>query len=332
MRSRRVAVVVFPGVLSLDVTGPYEVLSGANAALGHTAYDLATAGADTGIVEADGGLGLVATDRLEELDHVDLLVVPGGRGARALGPDDVVVRHVGRLAATAERTMSVCTGAFVLAAAGLLDERVAATHWAHADELADRHPAVRVDPEALWHRDGRTWTSAGVTTGLDLALHLVEVDHGPDIARLVARHLVVPLRRTGAQSQFASPSWRDDPATTESIRVVQRHIHAAPADDLGVAALAARAHMSHRHFQRRFAEEIGVPPGRYVEQARIEAAQHLLETEPASLHHIADRCGFGTTETLRRAFHRCLGISPTDYRARFGPTATVSTTPIGATT
>ncbi|MEO1063114.1 MAG: helix-turn-helix domain-containing protein [Actinomycetota bacterium] len=329
MRSRRVALVVFPGVLSLDVTGPYEVLAGANTALGRTAYDITTAGADTGPVAADGGLRLVAEHRLDQLDGVDLLIVPGGWGARALGPGDVVVTEVARLAATAERTMSVCTGAFVLAAAGLLAGRGAATHWAHAGELADRHPEVAVDPEALWHREGRTWTSAGVTTGLDLALHLVELDHGPDIARLVARHLVVPLRRTGAQSQFASPSFRHDPATTEAVRTVQRHIHAAPADDLGIAALAALAHMSPRHFQRRFAEEVGVPPGRYVEQARVEAAQHLLETEAASLHHVADRCGFGTTETLRRAFHRCLGISPTDYRARFGPTTTTTT---GATT
>ena len=328
MSSSRVAVVLFPGVLSLDVTGPYEVFRGANAALGRPAYDITTASTDAGPVAADGGLGLIAERRLDDLDAVDLLLVPGGPGARALRADEEVVLQVRRLAGTAPRTVGVCTGAFVLAAAGLLDGTVAATHWAHVDELARRHPDVTVDPETLWHRTDRVWTSAGVTTGIDLALHLVELDHGPDVARLIARHLVVPLRRTGAQSQFAAPSWRHEPAATEALRAVQRHIHARPDDDLGVAALAALAHMSPRHFQRRFADEVGRPPGRYVEQARVEAAQHLLETEDASLHHVADRCGFGTPETLRRAFHRCLGISPTQYRARFGPTTTTT----GATT
>ncbi|MEM8903662.1 MAG: helix-turn-helix domain-containing protein [Actinomycetota bacterium] len=319
MRSRRVAIVLFPGVLSLDATGPYEVLTGANAALGREGYDVITAAVDDGPVDAEGGLGLVARRRLADLDSVDHLVVPGGRGARRFGPDDVLVGEVRRLAGTAERVMSVCTGAFVVAAAGLLADRRTATHWAHAEELATRHPDVTVDPESIWHHEDRIWTSAGVTTGIDLALHLVELDHGPEVARLIACHLVVPLRRTGAQSQFASASWRHDPAASEALRSVQRHIHASPDDDLSVAALADLAHMSPRHFQRRFAEELGTPPGRYVEQARVEAAQQLLETAEISLHHVADRCGFGTTETLRRAFHRCLGISPTDYRARFGP-------------
>jgi transcriptional regulator GlxA family with amidase domain len=225
-------------------------------------------------------------------------------------------RPVRRAADRAERVVSVCTGSFALAAAGLLDGLCATTHWHYAADLARTHPAVDVRPDAIYLRQGRIWTSAGVTAGIDLALALVEADHGADVAQEVARHLVVFLRRPGGQSQFAGPVWKP-PARQPGVREAQDLIHGDPTADLRVSMLASRVGMSERHFSREFARALGCPPGDYVEQVRVDTARRLLESEPVLVTVAAARAGFGSPETMRRAFLRRLGVAPDHYRRRF---------------
>jgi transcriptional regulator GlxA family with amidase domain len=269
-----------------------------------------------GPVRGTSGLALLADGPLPEDGPIDTLIVPGGYGIRTLTPDSEYVRWLRRAADRAARVVSVCTGAFALAAAGLLDGLAATTHWRHAAALAAQYPAVDVRPDPIYLRQGRIWTAAGVTAGIDIALALVEADHGVDTAQQVARELVVFLRRPGGQSQFAGPVWTT-PARQPAIRVAQDAIHADPAADLRVPVLAARVGMSERHFSREFTRALGSPPGDYVEQVRVDAARRLLETEPVLVSVAAARAGFGTAETMRRAFVRRLGVAPDHYRRRF---------------
>jgi len=241
-------------------------------------------------------------------------VVPGGRGARP-GHAEVVAwlrRHGPRT----QRLTSVCTGAFLLAEAGLLDGRRVTTHWAYAEALARQFPAVTVDPEPIFVRDGPVVTSAGVTAGIDLALALVEEDIGREAALDVARHLVVFLRRPGGQAQF-SAQLHAQLARRRPLRDVQHWITERPAADLSVERLAARAGLSPRQFARSFAAETGMTPGRYVDRVRLEAARRELEDTGAGVEQVARSCGYGTPETMRRAFIRALGLSPAGYRQRF---------------
>ncbi|HXP28117.1 MAG TPA: helix-turn-helix domain-containing protein, partial [Solirubrobacteraceae bacterium] len=214
------------------------------------------------------------------------------------------------------RTASVCTGAFVLAAAGLLDGCRATTHWASAAALARLYPNVDVDPEPIFVRDGRIWTSAGVTAGMDLALALVERDHDRDAALTIARHLVLFLRRPGGQSQFSATLAAQQPER-EPLREVQRSVVEDIAGEHSVEAMAARAHMSARHFARAFRAETGVTPARYVERVRLEAARRRLEDGSQPIATVAAACGFGTAETMRRVFLRMLDVGPAEYRRRF---------------
>ncbi len=214
--------------------------------------------------------------------------------------------------------MSVCTGAALLAAAGLLDGRRATTHWAYSDRLARDHPAVEVDPDPIYVRDGHVATSAGVTAGIDLALALVEEDLGREVALTVARHLVVFLRRPGNQAQF-SAQLAAQTARREPLREIQRYVTEHPSADLSVEALAARAALSPRHFARAFHAETGTTPGRYVDRVRLEHARRLLEDTGDSVEEISRTCGYGSPEAMRRAFVRTLGSSPAEYRRRFRP-------------
>jgi transcriptional regulator GlxA family with amidase domain len=220
------------------------------------------------------------------------------------------------LAHRADRTITICSGAFVAAAAGLLDGRRVTTHWARADALARRFPSVDVDDDPIYIHDGDIWTSAGVTAGIDLALGVVEHDHGAEVAQTVARWLVMFLRRPGGQSQFAAPVWAER-AELEPIRQAQDLIDAAPGDDHRIAVLAARVGMSERHFTRRFTEQVGATPAQYIASVRVEAARRALETTADTTDVIASRCGFGTAETMRRTFARRLSTSPDQYRRRF---------------
>lgn len=318
---------MFDGANALDVTGPHEVFSGADRALRHDdptgdgiGYDVRVVSLDGIVVRTESGLGL-ATERLD-LDAVraiDTLILPGGDGVHDAAADPGFVAVVRELAARSRRVVSVCSGAFVLAAAGLLDGRTVTTHWARGRRLARAYPAVHVDTEPIWSRDGDVWTSAGVTAGIDLSLALVDEDHGAELATTVARWLVVYLRRPGGQSQFASPVWRT-PARTDPLRRAQQRIDADPAADHRVGVLAAEAAMSERHFLRRFAEETGTTPAQYVATARVDAARRELVETDDTVAVIARRVGFGTAESMRRTFVRHLGVAPDPYRHRFRPT------------
>lgn len=317
MPAHQVVLPLFAGVQPLDVTGPHEVL---RAVAGHVdpGYDVTLVAREPGPVTAGSGLQLVATAALPESGPIGTLLVPGGDGTRLALRDEAFVGWLARAAGRAERVASVCTGAFLLAAAGLLDGVPAATHWRWAGELGRRYPAVDVHPDAIWLRSGRVWTSAGVTAGIDLALALLEADHGVAAAQAVARELVVFLRRPGGQSQFAAPVWTE-PAARPSVRAAQDLIHADPSADLRVPALAAHVGMSERHLSREFARLLGVTPGEYVEQVRVDTARRLLESGPVLVGVAAARAGFGSAETMRRAFLRRLGVSPDHYRRHFAP-------------
>ncbi|MDQ2678517.1 MAG: helix-turn-helix domain-containing protein, partial [Actinomycetota bacterium] len=244
------------------------------------------------------------------------LMTVGGLGVHDAATDDALLDVLRTLSDRARRTTSVCSGAFLLAAAGLLDGHRATTHWASCDDLAERFPAVQVDSDRIFVHDRDRWTSAGVTAGIDLALALVEADHGPDLAHSVAAWLVVFVRRPGGQSQF-SAQLRARPARREELRELQRwvpdHLH----DDLGVAALAARAAMSERTFVRAWRAETGTTPAAYVETLRIEAARRLLETSDLTVAAIAAEVGLGRPERLHRAVRRRLGTTPDQYRRHF---------------
>jgi transcriptional regulator GlxA family with amidase domain len=247
---------------------------------------------------------------------IDTLIVPGGAGSREAAGDAALIEWITGAASVARRTAGVCTGAFLLAAAGLLDGRRATTHWAAAQELARRHPEVQVDPEPIFLRDGATWTSAGVTAGMDLALALVEEDLDRDAALQIARHLVLFLRRPGNQSQFSATLAAQQPGR-EPLRELQRFVVEHVGAVHSVEAMAARAHMSPRHFARAFRAETGVTPARYVERVRLEAARRRLEDSTDPIATIAADCGFGTPETMRRVFLRALEVGPAEYRRRF---------------
>ncbi|MFF4160464.1 GlxA family transcriptional regulator [Streptomyces sp. NPDC001678] len=314
--TRDVLIVVYDGVQMLDVAGPLDVLdrAGGEADTGYRVR-LASLGGRSVATSAEAQLG-VSADLTRIRKPPDTLMVAGGRGYAAAASDRELVRHVRRLAGGARRTGSVCTGAFVLAEAGLLDGRRATTHWAFCSELAAGYPAVSVEPDAIFVRDGAVVTSAGVTAGIDLTLALLEDDLGPEAARAVAKFLVVFIQRPGGQSQFST--WtRGDPPRGGALRELVEDIDAHPAGDLSVPTLAGRLGMSRRHFSRLFSQQVGTSPGAYVERARVAAARALLESTPDSVDAIAGQCGFGTVETMRRAFVRETGVSPAAYRDRF---------------
>ncbi|MZD09531.1 helix-turn-helix domain-containing protein [Streptomyces sp. SID5785] len=316
MPPRTVLVLLFDDVQSLDVTGPVEVFTGAGLAAGtdHAPYRVVTASMDGAPVRTSSGLTLVPDLALADAPAPHTVLVPGGQGTRRGDPR--LVAWLRAHAPRAERVVSVCTGAILLAEAGLLDGRRATTHWAYCARLARDHPAVEVDPDPIYVRDGNVATSAGVTAGIDLALALVEEDHGRDVALTVARHLVVFLRRPGNQAQF-SVQLAAQTAARAPLREVQQWITEHPGGDLSVPALAERARLSPRHFARAFHAETGLTPGRYVERARIEHARRLLEDTADGVEEISRSSGYGTPEAMRRAFVRTLGTPPAEYRLRF---------------
>jgi transcriptional regulator GlxA family with amidase domain len=312
---------LFDGVQSLDVTGPLEVLASAIDHQGNGAYRVGTASLGGAPVRTTSGLTIVPDGDLNDLsgqEPPDLMIVPGGGGTRHRDPD--LVTWIRAHAPRARRLASVCTGAFLLAEAGLLDGRRVTTHWSRCAALQRQYPAIDVDPDPIFIIDGRIATSAGVTAGIDLALALVEEDIGRDAALAVARQLVVFLRRPGNQAQF-SAQLSAQVASREPLRDVQQWIAEHPAGDLSVEALARQASLSPRHFARAFAAEVGMPPGRYVERTRLEAARRHLEDTAEGIEQTARACGYRTPEAMRRAFIEALGVSPAEYRRRFRPVA-----------
>jgi transcriptional regulator GlxA family with amidase domain len=316
--------VAFDGVQSIDVAGPYEVFASAGdaaVAVGRRGgYRVWVASAHGGPVRTESGLELGTVPLPGLGERIDTLVLPGGIGSRAAGADQGLIDFVAAAASRCRRVAAVCTGAFIAAAAGLLDGRRVTTHWAAAAELQADYPALEVDPDPLYIRDGRVWTSAGVTAGMDLALALVGDDLGTGVAQTLARWMVMFLHRPGGQTQFATPVWVPR-AERSAVRAVQDRVESAPGGDHRLPALAAAASMSVRHFTRVFTTEVGQSPGRFVERVRLEAARADLEAGDDTLEVVAGRCGLGSAESLRRVFHRHLGVSPDAYRRRFRTTS-----------
>ncbi|MGE4427251.1 MAG: GlxA family transcriptional regulator [Solirubrobacteraceae bacterium] len=315
---RTVVVLVHDGVQLLDVAGPVEVF--ATAAAKGAAYDIVLASPDGMDVTATGRTRLgvdCAFDRLPE--RIDTLVVPGSPASPEVGADDPVVRTVIDAAPRSRRVASVCAGAFLVAAAGLLDGRRATTHWEMTTRLAAAYPGVAVEADAIHVSDGRVHTSAGITAGIDLCLALVEQDHGADVAREVAQHLVVYLQRPGGQAQF-SARLTAAPTSDPALRALLDHVVEHPDRDHALEAMADRAGFSVRHLTRVFRRELGTTPARYVERVRVEAAQQRMLATPEPIEAIAAACGFGSAETMRRAFGRELGTTPAAWRESFRST------------
>jgi transcriptional regulator GlxA family with amidase domain len=315
--TRSVLVILFDGAQPLDVVGPLDVFSTAEYFAGGDGtppYVVRTASLGGGTVRCAGGLRVVPDCDLADVEDPDILLVPGGPGVE--GVDDRLVTWLRERAPHVQRVVSVCTGAFLLAEAGLLDGRRATTHWGSCDALAKMYPLVTVDPRPIFVRDGAVSTSAGVTAGVDLAIALVEEDFGRAVAHQIARLLVVYLRRPGNQAQV-SVLLSAQIAHSDPLREVQYWAVANPASDLSVPALAQRAGLSIRQFSRAFTEQVGVTPGRFVDLVRLEAAQRMLTDTQDGVIGIARRCGYGTPEAMRRAFLRDLDVSPTGYRRTF---------------
>lgn len=318
-KPRLVEVLTYPSVQMLDVTGPLQVFATANEMIakegGAAPYVLR--------VVAKGGRTVMASSGLEFAAHalpspgtpVDTLLIAGGPGVEAAVADKTLVDWARRRARGARRVASVCTGAFLLAATGLLDGRRAATHWSVCGELARRFPEIAVEPDPIFVTDGPVWTSAGVTAGIDLALALLEEDLGRERALAVARYLVVFLKRPGGQAQFSAALSLQK--VEDRFGPLHDWIGTHLGADLSLPVLASRAGMSERSFSRHYLEATGRTPARAVEAMRVEAARRLLSESRQPVKRIAERCGFGTEETMRRSFQRLLSVPPQDYRQRF---------------
>ncbi|GAA2240869.1 AraC family transcriptional regulator [Streptomyces ruber] len=306
---RRVLIVAYDGAQILDIACPSGALEIANGygARPPCTVELGTLGRRA--AHSSSGIVLGAERGLETVTgRLDTLIVVGGAGCEGAAADARLLEQVRRLARHSRRVASVCTGAYVLAAAGLLDHRRATTHWGWGERLAEHHPDVAVDVRPLYIRDGNVYTSAGVTSALDLTLSLIEDDHGPTLARTVARELVAPLHRSADQAQI-STSLAAPPPEDGLVRDLVGHIAGHLAEDLGPAALAARAGVSPRHLTRLFRAHLGTTPARAVRVARTEAAARLVRSSGLSLAAIARRCGFGSAETLRQAFLDHYGVT-----------------------
>ncbi|GAA4867551.1 GlxA family transcriptional regulator [Kitasatospora terrestris] len=313
---RTVGCLIFDGVRAFDYAVITEVWANRAARPGLPGFDLLVCGPPGARVALTGGLERVPDAGLDALTRCDLVVVPGM--ADPLAPFDPALLDAVRAAhAAGAQIASLCAGAFLLAGAGLLDGRTATTHWWLADRLAERHPAVHVDPQVLFTGDGRIWTSAGVAAGIDLCLHLVRTAHGQQAAAEIARSMVTAPFRTGGQAQFIpSPvpaaAERDDPLTA-----VRGAVLAALDSPWTVGRMAREAVMSERTFARRFAEATGTPPLRWLLEQRVLAAQRLLEETDLPVDAIAVRCGFGSAVSLRPVFTRRVGVAPREYRRTF---------------
>ncbi len=320
--SKLIVVAGFAGLQPLDAVGPLEVFATAGRlAVSHRGgaapYRLRLLGAKRGPLPTASGYALHASSSWRsERGPLDTLILPGGAGVHEALRDEAYIAWIRRTARHARRVAAVCTGAFLLAEAGLLADKRATTHWASCERLAQAYPRVRVERDPIFVSDGRIHTSAGVTAGIDLSLALVEADLGHEIALETARWLVVFLKRPGGQAQFSAllSAQTDE---TDALERVRTHIAENPSGPLDVPALARHAAMSPRNFARRFVRAVGETPARYVERVRVETARRRLESTDWGLEEIALRSGFGTTETMRRAFFRALGVAPSAYRSRF---------------
>jgi transcriptional regulator GlxA family with amidase domain len=317
--NRRLAILMYPRVRELDVAGIVDVFSSANAILPEERRYVIEFISTEKSPELAGmfGLQLRGGPHYSTLKGgVDTLLVPGGIGIEAGQAQPALLKWLRKQAQSSRRVGSVCVGAFLLAEAGLLDGRRATTHWAFAQKMAEQFPAVKVDPDPIWVKDGNLYSAAGATSGIDLCLALLEEDHGRKVALEVARMLVVFLCRPGNQAQF-SVSLQEQTTENRPLRDLQVWMLDHLADDLTVPALAARAAMSDRNFQRVFTRELGKSPAHYVEEIRIEAVRRKLERSTQSMEEIATACGFNSADVMGRSFLRQLKVTPAEYRGRF---------------
>ena len=319
--SHRVAMLGFPKAQILDITGPLEVFARTSRwlrdhqNLRFDAYEIELVAPRAGQFETSGGLQLIAACAYTDMRAADTLLIAGGIGYEALMKDRELLDWIRRQASKVARIGSICTGAMILAAAGLLDGKRATTHWAYCDRLAKAAPESRVERDAIFVQSDKLFTSAGVTSGMDMALALVEADWGKACALAVAQELVMYLKRPGGQSQFSrflSAERRDDVFGNLELWVLE-HLDA----DLSVESLARRADMSTRHFARMFTQRLGATPAAYVRRLRVEQARARIESGAARIKQVARECGFADEQKLRRAFRQVLGVSPAEYRARF---------------
>ncbi|MBN6038836.1 GlxA family transcriptional regulator [Amycolatopsis sp. 195334CR] len=314
MTTRQVLIVAFPEAELLDIACPSDVFDAANRLRAKPAYEIRLAGLDGKPIRCQSGLALAPQARLDQVTGpIDTLLVAGGFGHLAAAADGRMITQIRRLAGVSRRIASVCTGATLLAAAGVLTGRRCTTHWVDAPRLAGQHPEIEVDPAPLYVRDGNVYTSAGVTSGLDLALALVEADHGPSMARQIARYLVTYLQRPGNQAQV-SMFLSAPPPEHGLVGDLTGYIASSLDADLGAPALAARAGLSTRQLTRLFDTHLGTTPARHVRRVRTEVAAQLLTTTELPLAAVARRCGFGSTESLRQAFLDHYDTPPSAYR------------------
>lgn len=314
-----VEILVFPGVQLLDVAGPLQVLATANElAIGAgdpAPYAPKVVAQSHPSVTSSAGLALAVQKLPSATTPLDTLIVTGGQGVRGAAANPGLVKWLTARARKSRRTASVCTGAFLLAATGLLDGKRAATHWRECAELARLYPAIHVESDPIFVQDGDVWSSAGITAGIDLTLALVEQDLGRSHALAVARQLVMFLKRPGGQAQFSATLALQE--SEDRFGALHRWMGAHLAGDLSLPTLAQKAGMSERGFSRHYRQATGLTPARAVERLRVEAARRLLSDSRQPVKRIAERCGFGSEETLRRSFLRLLAATPQDYRARF---------------
>ncbi|MGA9600830.1 MAG: GlxA family transcriptional regulator [Methylocystis sp.] len=327
LRRRRVAFLVFDDIEIVDLSGPLDVFQYADHWLQMTGrvnepgYETLVVGLQAGPVKTSGGLQIIAAHSCDDaLGEIDTLVVPGSPWIERVCAEPRLTDWLRKTTPGVRRVVSVCTGAFLLAKAGLLENRCVTTHWMFCDKLAALHPSLRIDPDRIFVRDGHVYTSGGITAGIDLALSLVEEDLGREAPRFIAGLMVVFLRRPGGQNQF-SIFLQAEATNRPDIRELQAWILANPREDHAVERLAARLNMSPRNFARQFLAESGITPAKFVEHARVEAARCKLEQTNSSLEAVAAETGFGSAERMQRSFQRLLNVSPQDYRARFQSTA-----------
>lgn len=329
-RTRRIGFLGYPRITALDLVGPLEVFSTANnliaaktGAGAPPAYELLVLGLSKRAFAAESGIAFLPQAALAASPTLDTLVVPGGRGLREPGPLRTVSQWLREHHRAIRRIASVCTGIYALAEAGLLDGRTATTHWRYAEAFVARYPAVALDADAIFIKQGPLYTSAGITAGIDLALALVEEDHGPKLALAVARELVVYVKRAGGQSQYSEPLNFQAGSVgrlAELCAWMLEHL----ADDLTIERLAERCRVSPRQLGRRFKLALGMPPAAYVERLRTEEAGQRLLAGNASIEKIAEAVGFRSADVFRRAFERRFGVAPAQFRARFSRTASQS--------
>lgn len=316
---KTIAMLAFPKFQLLDVAGPLQVFSTANEQmqkLGYASpYEIQITAPGGMTVRATAGVEMATKPLPRGKSPVDTLIIAGGQGVLAAAADKQLVAWITGRAETTRRIASVCTGAFLLAATGLLNDRRAVTHWDFCERLANHYPKVRVEADPIFVRDGSYWTSAGVTAGIDLALALVEEDLGREVALAIARNLVVFLKRPGGQAQYSAALSLQ--SGDDKFGSLHEWIRVNLANDLAIDRLAAQAGMSQRTFMRRYTEATGLTPSRAVERLRTEAARQLLSETQLPIKRIADRCGFGSEETMRRTFRRLQTITPHEYRERF---------------